>query len=73
MGESRAKLTILFPDQDRITYRLMSEETLHDLGLDTLIREVTIDVKEQAKGNRNRELRTGSRENTLTSFCFPIQ
>ena len=48
MGESRAKLTILFPDQDRITYRLMSEETLHDLGLDTLIREVTIDVKEQA-------------------------
>ena len=48
MDSGKSRLTILFPGQDRITYRLMPEETLHDLGLDSLIREVTSDAKEQA-------------------------
>lgn len=33
------KLSILFPWQDRITYRALSEETLHDLGLDILCKQ----------------------------------
>ena len=44
----REKLTILFPFQDRITYRSLSDETMHDLGLDALCREVTPEPKEQA-------------------------
>ncbi len=48
MPSERAKLTILFPDQDRVTYRLMSDETLHDLGMDVLVQKVTADLKEQA-------------------------
>lgn len=44
----RGKLTILFPFQDRISYQAMSDETMHDLGLDALCREVSPDPKEQA-------------------------
>lgn len=44
----REKLTILFPFQERITYEMMSDETLHDLGLDALCREAASDPKEQA-------------------------
>ena len=44
---ARSKLSILFPHQDRITYRVMPEETLHDLGLDTIIAQVTDNGKEQ--------------------------
>ena len=48
MGAERAKLTILFPDQDRIEYRAMSDETMHDLGLDALCQKVTAEPREQA-------------------------
>ena len=48
MGAERAKLTILFPDQDRIEYRAMSDETMHDLGLDALCQKVTTEPREQA-------------------------
>ena len=34
------KLSILFPWQDRITYRLLSDETWHNLGLDAIIEKV---------------------------------
>ena len=44
----REKLTILFPFQDRVVYRSLSDETLHDLGLDTICREVSANPKEQA-------------------------
>ena len=47
MDSKRGKLTILFPDQDRIVYRAMSDETMHDLGLDTLCQKVTADPREQ--------------------------
>ena len=26
------KLSLLFPDQDRVVYQMISEETWHDLG-----------------------------------------
>ena len=48
MSSGRSKLTILFPDQDRITYQPMPDETVHDLGLDTLCQKVASDPKEQA-------------------------
>ena len=34
------KLSILFPWQDRIEYRLLSEETWHNLGLDAIVEKV---------------------------------
>ena len=37
---SRNKLSILFPWQDRITYRVLPEDTWHDLGLDVLVEKV---------------------------------
>lgn len=36
----RSKLSILFPRQDRITYRVLPEDTWHDLGLDVLVEKV---------------------------------
>ncbi len=42
------KLSLLFPDQDRITYQMISEETWHDLGLDTLTAKLTADPQELA-------------------------
>ena len=48
MDRKRDKLTILFPYQERVAYRSMPDETLHDLGMDSLCREVTADPKEQA-------------------------
>lgn len=36
------KLSILFPDQDRIEYNMMPEETWHDLGLDALAEKVAL-------------------------------
>ena len=33
-------LSLLFPDQDRIIYRMIPEETWHDLGLDALVEKV---------------------------------
>ena len=41
------KLSILFPWQDRITYRRLSEETQHDLGLDSLCRQAGTTPQEQ--------------------------
>ncbi|MCQ2457322.1 MAG: DNA mismatch repair protein [Clostridia bacterium] len=35
-----SKLSILFPEEDRIEYNMMPEETWHDLGLDTLAEKV---------------------------------
>ena len=34
------KLSLLFPDQDRVTYELISEEAWHDLGLDAVTEKV---------------------------------
>ena len=48
MGNQKAGLTILFPYQDRIVYQGMSDETLHDLGLDALCQKVTEKPTEQA-------------------------
>ncbi|MBQ9211668.1 MAG: DNA mismatch repair protein [Clostridia bacterium] len=48
MSATRDKLTILFPFQDRVEYRSLSDETMHDLGLDALCQAVTADGKEQA-------------------------
>ena len=44
----REKLTILFPWQSRVTYAAVPDETIHDLGMDAICREVTEDPKEQA-------------------------
>ena len=43
----REKLTILFPYQDSITYKALSDETLHDLGIDSVCAEVTNNEKER--------------------------
>ena len=48
MSGKREKLTLLFPWQDRVIYRSLPDETLHDLGLDEMARKVTADGKEQA-------------------------
>ena len=34
------KLSLLFPDQDRVTYEMISEEAWHDLGLDAVTEKV---------------------------------
>ena len=36
----QSKLSILFPDQDRVTYQQLPPETWHDLGLDALVEKV---------------------------------
>ena len=36
------KLSLLFPDQDRVTYRMIPEETWHDLGLDAVTEKVAL-------------------------------
>ena len=36
----QSKLSILFPDQDRVTYQQVPPETWHDLGLDALVEKV---------------------------------
>ena len=41
------KLSLLFPDQDRVEYRMIPEETWHDLGLDTLVEKLTVQPQEQ--------------------------
>ena len=43
----RDRLTILFPWPDSVTYRQLSDETLHDLGIDSVCAEVTRNEKEQ--------------------------
>ena len=35
------KLSLLFPDQDRVTYQTVSEETWHDLGLDAITEKLS--------------------------------
>ena len=44
----REKLTLLFPNQDRVVYCPLNDTTMHDLGLDQIIQKVTADPKEQA-------------------------
>lgn len=44
---SREKLTILFPGADSGAWQQLSGETLHDLGLDSLIGKLTRQEKEQ--------------------------
>ena len=36
----QSSLSILFPDQDRVTYRQIPPETWHDLGLDAIVEKV---------------------------------
>ncbi len=42
-----SSISILFPDPDGIELRTMSAQTCHDLGLDTVCKALTNDVKEQ--------------------------
>ena len=46
MKEHR-QFSILFPDNEDISYKQLSEAACHDLGIDTLCRELTSDSKEQ--------------------------
>lgn len=41
------RISILFPKFDEIQYKPMSESTCHDLGLDTLCKALTNDIKQQ--------------------------
>ena len=41
------KLSLLFPDQDRVAYQMISEETFHDLGLDALTEKLSPQAQEQ--------------------------
>ena len=43
-----SKLSLLFPDQDRITYRMIPEETWHDLGMDAVAEKVANQASELA-------------------------
>ena len=40
------KLSLLFPDQDRVEYRMISEETWHDLGMDALTEKLSVQPQE---------------------------
>ncbi|MBR3436600.1 MAG: DNA mismatch repair protein [Lachnospiraceae bacterium] len=40
------KLSLLFPDQDRITYQMIPEETWHDLGMDALTAKLAAEPQE---------------------------
>ena len=42
------QLSLLFPDQDRVTYELISEETWHDLGMDAITGKLTSEPMELA-------------------------
>ena len=42
------KLSLLFPDQDRVVYQMISEETWHDLGLDALTEKLSVQPQERA-------------------------
>ncbi|MBR2822590.1 MAG: DNA mismatch repair protein [Clostridia bacterium] len=37
---ANSELSILFPDQDRVTYAMIPEETWHDLGMDAVVEKV---------------------------------
>ena len=41
-----SKLSLLFPDQDRVTYQTISEETWHDLGLDAITEKLSAKPQE---------------------------
>ena len=41
------QLSLLFPDQDRVVYRMISEETWHDLGLDAVTEKLSAQPQEQ--------------------------
>ncbi|WP_303790895.1 DNA mismatch repair protein [Ruminococcus flavefaciens] len=41
------EFSILFPDYDNIEYKQLSEESCHDLGLDTICSNISNDPKEQ--------------------------
>ena len=41
------KLSLLFPDQDRVTYQMISEEAWHDLGLDAFTEKLSVQPQEQ--------------------------
>ena len=41
------KLSLLFPDQDRVVYQMISEEAWHDLGLDAVTEKLTAQPQEQ--------------------------
>ena len=43
----KKRFSILFPNQDSVTYKQLSETACHDLGLDTLCRELSADKREQ--------------------------
>ena len=42
------KLSLLFPFQERIEYRMIPEEAWHDLGLDAVTEKITAQPQEQA-------------------------
>ena len=41
------QLSLLFPDQDRVVYRMISEETWHDLGMDAVTEKLSAQPQEQ--------------------------
>ena len=41
------QLSLLFPDQDRVVYRMISEETWHDLGMDAVTEKLSVQPQEQ--------------------------
>ena len=42
------KLSLLFPDQDRVEYQIIPEETWHDLGMDALTEKLSAQPQERA-------------------------
>ena len=40
-------LSLLFPDQDRVVYQMISEETWHDLGMDALTEKLSVQPQER--------------------------
>ena len=42
------KLSLLFPDQDRVVYQMIPEETWHDPGMDALTEKLSAQPQERA-------------------------
>lgn len=45
--KENSRFSILFPYYEDTKYKQLSDSACHDLGLDTICRELTSDIKEQ--------------------------
>ena len=62
-------LSLLFPDQDRVAYRMISEEAWHDLGMDAVTEKLTAKPQEQQLIEQAVGLPGNMRHCTIITAC----